>query len=79
MSTFIPCQGKDKCRDDGSKCLTCGRQFDEIVWLRDLVDQLASLANEYNYENIEDYAGYVSRKVIKTIQHRRQLSETGNG
>ncbi len=78
MKTFIPCQGKQHCRDDGSRCLSCGRQLDEIVWLRDLIDQLASLANEYNYANIEEYASYVSAKVIKTIQHRRDNAGAAN-
>ncbi len=79
MKTFTPCQGKDYCRDDGAKCLTCGRQLDEILWLRDLIDQLASLANKYNYENIEDYSAYIAKKVSKTIQHRRAASGIKNG
>lgn len=79
MKTFTPCQGKEYCRDDGTKCQTCGRQMDEIVWLRDLIDQLASLANEYNYENIDEYSAYIAKKVSKTIQHRRDASAIEHG
>lgn len=79
MKIFTPCQGKNLCRDDGSRCLSCGRELEEIVWLRDLIDQLASLANEYNYSNIEDYASYIGSKVVKTIQHRRDNSGVKNG
>jgi len=72
MGAFKPCQGKSACRDDDIRCLTCGRELDEIVWLRDLMGQLADLAIEYDYGNIDDYAGYVARKLEETITHRRQ-------
>ena len=78
MKQFTPCKGKQFCRDDGNRCLSCGRQLDEIVWLRDLIDQLASLANEYNYDNLEEYAAYINTKVIKTIRYRREQLGAGN-
>ena len=70
MSQFIPCQGKNSCRDDGVRCLTCGRNLDEIIKLRELMDQLVSLAIENNYENTDQYCIYVSRKLEKMINYR---------
>ncbi|MEZ5588912.1 MAG: hypothetical protein R3E46_17745 [Sedimenticolaceae bacterium] len=69
---FTPCQGKTACRDDGRRCLTCGRTLEEICWLRDLIDQLASLAVEHSYNNVDDYASYVAQKVRQTVTYRRQ-------
>lgn len=72
MSVFTPCQGKNACRDDGVRCLTCGRNLDEIIQLRSLIDQLASLAIEYDYSNCQDYTVYIAGKVDKAITYRRQ-------
>lgn len=72
MARFEPCQGKSACRDDGTRCLTCGRGLAEIARLRDAIDALASLAIEQDYENSDAFAGYVARKLLKTIQHRRE-------
>lgn len=76
MAHFTPCQGKTACRDNGSRCLTCGRDFDEILWLRDLMDQLANLAIEHDYENVDEYAAYVARKLQKMLAHRHQEQQT---
>ena len=67
---FQPCQGKTACRDDDETCLSCGRSLEEIAWLRDLMDQLASLAIAYEYENVEEFAAYISRKIPKMVAHR---------
>lgn len=72
MGRFTPCQGKSACRDDGRRCLTCGRTLDEIFRLRELTDQLAALAVERNYRNINEYTTYISRKLEKMITHRQQ-------
>ena len=72
MSQFKPCQGKTACRDDGERCLTCGRDFQEIEKLRSLMDGLATLAMEYEYENVDEYSAYVARKLGKTIAYRRE-------
>jgi predicted Fe-S protein YdhL (DUF1289 family) len=71
MSVFRPCQGKNACRDNGVLCLTCGRRLDEIARLRELMQQLAAIAIEYDYENVEEYTQYLARKVSKTIEHQR--------
>mgnify|MGYP006448354103 CR=1 FL=1 len=72
MSRFEPCHGKDACRDDGERCLTCGRPLSEIARLRVSIDELATLALDAGYENSEEYAAYVARKLLKTISHRRE-------
>ena len=78
MKTFTPCQGKNACRDNGSVCLTCGRSLEEITWLRDVMDQLVTIAIEFGYSNIDDYAGYVARKLKKSIEYRQQQQEPEN-
>ncbi|MCG8023534.1 MAG: hypothetical protein JAZ02_06080 [Candidatus Thiodiazotropha endolucinida] len=72
MARFTPCQGKSACRDNGVSCLTCGRALEEIERLRVLLDQLASLAVEYDYDNVDEYAAYIAGKLNKAIQYRRQ-------
>ena len=71
MPRFEPCHGKDTCRDDGERCLTCGRSLREITRLRAAIDELASLALDADYENTEEYAAYVARKLLKILHHRR--------
>jgi hypothetical protein len=76
VTAFTPCQGKAACRDDGRRCLTCGRGFDEITRLRDLIDGLAELAIEQGYDNVEEYAVYVAEKVGKKVRYRREQEGT---
>lgn len=73
---FIPCQGKTACRDDGSRCLTCGRSLAEIERLRSLVSELADMALTYDYENIEAFSDYIAHKVSKTVAYRRENDDT---
>jgi hypothetical protein len=75
MATFTPCQGKNACRDNGVLCLTCGRKLQEIEKLRELMKALSELAIDYNYDNVDDYAEYIARKVVKMIEHQ-QLEQT---
>lgn len=74
MNRFVPCQGKTACRDDGERCLTCGRSLLEIQALREALEQLASLACEYDYQNSDEFSAYVARKLDKMITHRRQVA-----
>lgn len=68
--SFQPCQGKTACRDDGQRCLTCGRSLVEIQALRELMDRLASLAIECDYDNLDEFAAYIARKLPKIVAHR---------
>ncbi|MET0065368.1 MAG: hypothetical protein ABW076_03390 [Candidatus Thiodiazotropha sp.] len=70
MKKFVPCQGKTACREDETGCKTCGRSLEEIVTLRSLLDQLATLAETHDYENTEEYAEYIRRKLVKIIEYR---------
>jgi hypothetical protein len=74
--TFVPCQGKSACRDDGQRCRTCGRSLAEISTLRDLIGRLADLAIEQDYGNAEQYANHVAAKLQKVIAHRRDIPPT---
>ena len=71
MPLFKPCQGKNACRDNGERCLTCGRKLSEIQRLRELMAQLTTLAMEHHYENVEEYTQYIARKLQKKIAHQR--------
>ena len=71
MSTFNPCKGKTACRDDGEKCLTCGRSFAEIEQTRNLIDALAEFVCAQGYDNVNEFAAYVADKVEKKVKHRR--------
>jgi predicted Fe-S protein YdhL (DUF1289 family) len=75
VATFKPCQGKSACRDNGVLCLTCGRTLNEVVQLRELMQQLTALAINYDYENVDEYAQYIARKVAKMITYQRQEQE----
>ncbi|PUB85200.1 MAG: hypothetical protein DBP02_06185 [gamma proteobacterium symbiont of Ctena orbiculata] len=77
MGKFIPCQGNNACRDNELRCLTCGRGVHEIEQLRQLMDQLASLAIDYDYENIDEYSSYVTRKLEKMITYRQENLQKG--
>ena len=69
MGHFAPCQGKHACRDDGQRCLTCGRTLDEIARTRQLVEGLSDLAIAYGYENVEEFADYVAQRIRKKVAH----------
>jgi predicted Fe-S protein YdhL (DUF1289 family) len=71
MATFRPCQGKNACRDDGVMCLTCGRKLNEIMQLRELMQQLTEHAVNHDYENVKEYAQYLAHKVAKMIEYQR--------
>ncbi len=71
MAIFRPCQGKNACRDDGVVCLTCGRKLNEIAQLRWLMQQLTEHAVNHDYENVEEYAQYLARKIAKMIEYQR--------
>jgi hypothetical protein len=72
MKAFTPCQGKTACRDDGQRCVTCGRGFPEIEQTRVLVDALAELAMTFDYGNVDEFAAYIAKKLEKKVRHRRE-------
>lgn len=72
MTSFTPCKGKTACRDDGRMCLTCGRSFEEIEATRRLIDALADLAIGQGYDNIDEFAAYVARKLVSKVSYRAE-------
>ncbi len=72
MTLFTPCKGKTACRDDGEKCLVCGRSLEEIIQTRQLIDALADLACARDYDNVEEFAAYIARKLGKKLTHLRE-------
>ncbi len=75
MSEFKPCAGKTACRDDNVNCLVCGRSLQSIETTRRLIDELAELALEQDYRNVDTFAAYVADKLIKKVNYRRGLAE----
>lgn len=75
MSLFTPCKGKTACRDDGEKCLTCGRSFAEIEQTRSMIDALAEFVIAQGYENTGEFAAYVADKVEKKVKYRRETPD----
>ena len=51
---FKPCTGE--CTDDGTHCGGCGRSYEEIDEMRQLVGELVAFAKRMDYENIDDFA-----------------------
>ncbi len=72
MAEFNPCIGRNACRDDGQRCLTCGRTLDEIVKTKQLVDSVFIFINEMDYNNSDEFMAYLSRKIAKKIAHAKQ-------
>lgn len=58
---FTPCNGE--CTDEGLYCEGCGRTHQEIDAMRKPVEQLAALAEEMKYENLEDFANAVAGSI----------------
>jgi hypothetical protein len=68
---FRPCLGKTACAEGGTHCRACGRSFPEIDRTRELVDELASLVLEMDYDNPEDFASYVAQRILKKVARER--------
>lgn len=71
MAKFVSCHGKELCRDGEDSCLTCGRSHQEIIRLREVLDQIASLAIDFDYDNIDEYCEYIASKAGKSIRYRQ--------
>lgn len=76
---FIPCLGKTACRDDGERCLSCGRSLDEIMRTRQLLDELSTLVLEMDYSNTDEFAAYIARKLGKKVAHAREQTANQEG
>ncbi|MCK4842436.1 MAG: DUF1289 domain-containing protein [Methylococcales bacterium] len=64
---FIPCI-PGQCTEDGTHCEGCGRSHVEISETKGMVKQLVSFARKQDYDNIEDFANFVSKNVVNKFQ-----------
>jgi hypothetical protein len=71
MRPFTPCKGQTACRDDGTRCLTCGRSLDELARTRELIDALADFVCAQDYADVDAFSVYVVSKVGKKVRSRR--------
>jgi len=70
MPRFIPCIGRNACRDDGTRCLACNRTLSEITRTRDVVERVTAFLEEMSYDNPEEFMAYMSSKVMKKLKAR---------
>ena len=61
---FSPCIS-GQCTEDGTHCKGCGRSHEEIAETKSMVKGLVSFAQKQDYENIEEFAAFVSKNVVK--------------
>ena len=69
MASFKPCVNRNACNDDGVRCRSCGRSLDEIIKTKQLVDRIFSFIQEMDYDNSDEFMGYLSRKIDKKLKH----------
>ena len=54
--------------NEGSHCEGCGRSHAEIAETKKLVMQVVDFAQQQEYENIEEFANYFAKKVLKKLK-----------
>ena len=64
---FNPCI-PGLCTEDGTHCEGCGRSHDEIAETKKMIKGLVSFSQEQEYENIEDFADFVGKTLLKKLQ-----------
>lgn len=70
--SFKPCINRNACNDDGVRCRSCGRSLDEIVRTKALVDSVFNFIREMDYDNSDEFMGYLSRKIAKKLKHAEE-------
>jgi len=65
---FSPCIS-GKCTEEGTHCEGCGRTHEEIAETKRLVKEVVSFAQAQGYENIEDFASFIGKSVLKKLQN----------
>ena len=65
---FNPCIS-GKCTEDGSHCEGCGRSHEEIAETKQLVKALVDFAQKMDYENVEDFFGFIGQSLLKKLQN----------
>lgn len=72
MTTFRPCLGKTACQEDERGCRVCKRGSDEIAATRELVDRAVALALRMDYDNVNAFTAYLSRRIGRKVAHARE-------
>jgi len=62
---FSPCI--DKCTQEGLRCEGCGRTHQEIAETKKMVMALVNYAKMKNYENSEEFAHAVGKKILQIL------------
>ncbi|MGR9072910.1 MAG: DUF1289 domain-containing protein [Gammaproteobacteria bacterium] len=65
---FNPCVS-GKCTYEGTHCEGCGRSHVEIAETKLLINAIVGYAQNKGYENIEDFADFVGKTVLKKLQN----------
>ena len=68
MARFNPCKDRNACTEDGLLCKGCGRSHKEIACTRAIVKELHSFIDTMQYDNVDDFLAYITRKVLKKIK-----------
>lgn len=74
-NAFKPCAGKNVCIENETHCLSCGRKLETIAKTRKLIEALANLALEEDYNNVEEFLEYIGRKAGKMVQHQQSKAQ----
>ncbi len=65
---FKPCIS-GQCTEMGTHCEGCGRTHEEIAETKKLIAALVGFAQQQDYENVEDFAGFVGKSLLKKLQN----------
>lgn len=65
---FNPCVSGGQCTEDGTHCKGCGRSHEEIAETKQLIMQIVKFAQKMEYENIDEFAGFIGKTVLKKLQ-----------
>lgn len=65
---FNPCIS-GQCTEDGTHCQGCGRSHEEIAETKQLIMAVVNFAHKMDYENSEDFAGFIGKTVLKKLQN----------
>lgn len=64
---FKPCIS-GQCTEEGTHCQGCGRSHVEIAETKQMIGDLVSFAQKQEYENVEDFAQFVGKVLLKKLQ-----------
>jgi len=79
MSVFNKCRGKMFCRDNGEKCMVCGRSMHEIVKTHEMMGAMAALAQELDYDNFQEFLDYLAEKSGAQVAHSLGITSRERG